>query len=115
MLGGGCGFQIVTAGELDKRSIDAHAGARDFKVYCAPCHGGAGNDDGPLAAILNPKPAQIAGSKHVNSQSNEDLFRLIKFGGPPVGKSALMAPWQGTLSDQQIRNLITYIRAITSN
>lgn len=30
-----------------------------FKSYCAPCHGVSGKGDGPAAAALNPKPADL--------------------------------------------------------
>ena len=30
-----------------------------FNSYCAPCHGVSGKGDGPAAAALNPKPANL--------------------------------------------------------
>jgi len=30
-----------------------------FNSYCAPCHGVSGKGDGPAAAALNPKPADL--------------------------------------------------------
>lgn len=30
-----------------------------FTSYCAPCHGASGKGDGPAAAALNPKPADL--------------------------------------------------------
>jgi mono/diheme cytochrome c family protein len=37
---------------------------------------------------------------------------VIKLGGPAVGKSPLMAPWGGTLDDQQIRDVIAFVRTL---
>ena len=34
-------------------------GRQQFDSYCAPCHGKAGKGDGPAAASLTPKPADL--------------------------------------------------------
>lgn len=34
-------------------------GRRDFAALCAPCHGAAGKGDGPQAASLRKKPADL--------------------------------------------------------
>lgn len=41
------------------------SGAEDFATYCAACHGDGGKGDGPMAATLDRRPAdltQIAGA-----------------------------------------------------
>jgi len=35
-------------------------GSQMFTSYCAPCHGRQGKGDGPAAAALNPKPADLS-------------------------------------------------------
>jgi len=37
---------------------------------------------------------------------------VIKTGGPSVGKSPLMAPWGGTLSDAQIHDVVAFVRTL---
>jgi mono/diheme cytochrome c family protein len=48
----------------------------------------------------------------MNALSNEHLFKVIKEGGPAVGKSPLMAPWGGTLSDEQIWDVVAFVRSL---
>jgi len=38
---------------------DAPTGAEDFASYCAACHGTSGNGDGPAAAGLARRPADL--------------------------------------------------------
>ena len=39
---------------------EAPTGAEDFAAYCSTCHGAAGRGDGPAAAGLPQKPANLA-------------------------------------------------------
>ena len=48
----------------------------------------------------------------MNPLTDDYLFKVIKFGGAAVGKSPMMAPVGGLLSDQQIRNVIAFIRSL---
>ena len=91
---------------------DPEVGRADYQVFCAACHGPAGDGDGPAAQSLEPKPARHSDGAYMNPLSDDYLFQIIKFGGQPVGKSALMAPWGGALSDQQINNVIAFIRTL---
>jgi mono/diheme cytochrome c family protein len=36
-------------------------GAEDFAAYCSACHGAGGIGDGPMAATLDRKPADLTG------------------------------------------------------
>ena len=48
----------------------------------------------------------------MNALTNDHLFQVVKFGGASVGKSPLMAPWGGTLSDAQIWDVVAYVRTL---
>jgi mono/diheme cytochrome c family protein len=48
----------------------------------------------------------------MNELSDEHLFLVIKEGGAAVGKSALMAPWGASLSDDQIRDVVAFVRTL---
>lgn len=91
---------------------DTEAGHADYQIYCASCHGPTGGGDGPVAASLPIKPAKHDDGQYMNPLTDEYLFRVIAEGGPAVGKSEMMAPWGGSLSDSQIRNLIAFIRSL---
>lgn len=92
---------------------DAERGSTQYAAFCASCHGATGDGDGPLAGSLSPKPAKHSDPEVMNPLDDDYLFRVIKEGGAAVGKSPLMAPWGGTLSDAQIRDLVAHIRTLT--
>jgi mono/diheme cytochrome c family protein len=91
---------------------DATAGARIYGQFCATCHGAGGKGDGPLSQI-EPKPADHTDSAYMGSLSDQHLYKVISQGGASVGKSPLMAPWGGVLTDPQIRDLIAQLRALS--
>lgn len=92
---------------------DPAAGAQLYATYCASCHGPQGKGDGPVAATLNPRPANHTDHVYMGSLTDEHLYTVISKGGAAVGKSALMAPWGGVINDQGIRDLIAYIRKLS--
>jgi mono/diheme cytochrome c family protein len=91
---------------------DPAQGAGHYALYCASCHGEKGCADGPLSASLTPKPAKHCDGNVMNAMEDEYLFRVVKQGGAAVGKSPLMAPWGGTLSDAQIRDVVAFVRSL---
>jgi len=93
-------------------SGDAAEGAAHYKMYCATCHGETGCGDGPLSAGLDPKPVKHCDGNYMNTLSDEYLFQVVKEGGAAVGKSPLMAAWGGSLSDEQIWDVVAYMRSI---
>ena len=113
------GFEVVALGRArlepptPASTGDASvAGRRDYALYCASCHGAAGDGDGPLAAALDPRPARHSDAEYMAGLSDADLFRVIQEGGAALGKSPLMAAWGGTLSEAQIKDLVAFIRTL---
>jgi protein SCO1/2 len=90
-------------------------GSGDYAVYCAACHGALGEGNGPLAHLLEPAPARHSDAQRMAALSDAYLFRLLKEGGPAVGRSPLMSPWGRTLSDERIVDLIAYLRALPAS
>jgi mono/diheme cytochrome c family protein len=87
-------------------------GAAHYKMFCATCHGEDGCTPGPGAAGLPTQPAKHCDGNYMNPLSDEHLFKVIKEGGASAGKSPLMAPWGGTLTDDQIRDVIAFVRTL---
>lgn len=110
------GRVLIAGKDASSRSSPATSarGGKDYATYCSPCHGKSGNGDGPLAALLDPKPVRHNNAEYMNALSDQYLFSLIKDGGPAVGKSSLMASWRGILSEQQIRDLVAYLRSLAN-
>ena len=90
----------------------AARGQGHYSMYCTPCHGSRGGGDGPLAAMLVPRPPRHSDAMRMDALSDEYLFRLLKEGGPALGKSPLMGAWGKTLSEEQILDLIAFMRAL---
>jgi mono/diheme cytochrome c family protein len=91
---------------------DPKAGKARYDLFCGSCHGASGKGDGPAAASLTPKPRDHSDGKYMNTLTDKYVFDIIKGGGASAGKSPLMPPWTGQLSDQDIRNLVAYIRSL---
>lgn len=103
-------LQESSKGVLAKAEGDPAKGKEIFQTNCATCHGPEGKGDGPAAAALSPKPRNLSDAEYVSKLSNEHLFKVISEGGASVGKSPMMAAWGGILSENDILNVIAYIR-----
>lgn len=66
---------------------EAPTGAEDFASYCAACHGSSGRGDGPAAAGLDRKPA--------------DLTRISARNGGAFPGTAVMAKIWGYTGDRE--------------
>lgn len=78
---------------------------------CKACHGANGTGDGPAGKFLKPPPSDFAVS--LKGKSDAWIAKAIKQGGAAVGESAEM-PAYGDLSDQQIKELVSYIKKFGS-
>jgi cytochrome c oxidase cbb3-type subunit III len=83
-----------------------------FQELCAVCHGVGGKGDGPSARGLEPKPADFTNCQAMAKDSDEVLLKIIKGGGQSVGRSTVMPAWGDALSEQQIRELVKFIRGL---
>jgi cytochrome c oxidase cbb3-type subunit III len=93
-------------------AADAEQGKKLYGQYCVSCHGQSGKGDGPAAAALNPKPRDHTDKESMSKMSDDDLLKVIKNGGASIGKSPLMPPWGGALKDDQIKDVIAYVRTL---
>jgi len=91
---------------------DPKAGKQRYGLLCSSCHGATGKGDGPAAAALSPKPRNHADGQYMNALTDKYLFDIIKGGGASLGKSPLMPPWASQLKDQDVWNLVSYIRTL---
>ena len=105
-----CMLVLVTA--LKAQAADPEEGKKVYMQFCASCHGQSGKGDGPAAAALNPKPRDHTDRQYMSSLSDDQLFKVIKEGGASVGKSPLMPPWGPSLKDDQIKDVIAYVRTL---
>jgi len=96
---------------VQAQAADAEAGKAKFQQLCAVCHGPAGAGDGPAAAGLNPKPRKFNDAEWQATVEDDYLKKIIAEGGPAVGKSPMMTAQRG-LKDEELDNLIAFIRTL---
>jgi mono/diheme cytochrome c family protein len=79
-----------------------------YRTYCVLCHGTEGKGDGRAAKMYTPKPANLTVSPF------NDVYKemIIRRGGVGVGRSAFMPPWGDELSDEQILDLVSFLREL---
>jgi len=103
---------------------DSLVGSVSFDLYCASCHGRSGRGDGPTAAALKTKPADLT----VLSRGNRGVFpraRVLDFvegsSRAAAHGSAEMPVWGPTLraldaSDARVtvrlQNLVAFVESI---
>lgn len=81
-----------------------------FDTYCVLCHGAAGRGDGRAAALQKVRPTNLT----VSSRSDEYKSQIITNGGAALNRSESMPAWKTVLSEQQIADVVVYLRAMTA-
>jgi mono/diheme cytochrome c family protein len=104
---------VVLGTALIAHAADAEQGKKLYEQFCATCHGQSGKGDGAAAAALNPKPRDHTDKEYMSKLSDDDMLKVIKNGGASVGKSPLMPPWGASLKDDQIQDIIAYVRTLS--
>jgi mono/diheme cytochrome c family protein len=91
---------------------DPNHGKTYYYSYCIACHGWLMHGDGPSASELNPRPRTLTRGDYMNKKTNLELYAVIKGGGEQVSLSSSMPNWGNVLQDQDIWDIIAFIRAM---
>ncbi len=83
-----------------------------YKKNCTPCHGTTGEGNGPKAEELKIKPQDHTNDSYMSTRTDEQLLYVIKNGGISIGKSTFMPAWRESLSDNQIKLVVKYLRKL---
>lgn len=105
-------ISIIVLESVSARAQEQSDGKRLYQTYCSACHGSSGKGDGPAAKTLPVKPAdhtRSAMSKH----TDQYLADIISKGGASVGKTPQMPAWGGVLKENQIQEIVGYIRVLS--
>ncbi|MYM22614.1 c-type cytochrome [Duganella sp. FT135W] len=94
------------------RADEAHA-VKLYNTYCVQCHGVNRDGNGINSANMAVKPRDHTDTKAMGDTPDETLFKAIKGGGLAVSKSVLMPKWEGVLSDDEIKELVAYLRVVS--
>lgn len=87
-------------------------GAALYRSACAHCHGAAGEGDGWNARFLGVTPTPHASDSLMGRRPDDTLFDGIWAGAWVLQGSNRMPAFGGSLSRDQIRSLVDYIREL---
>jgi mono/diheme cytochrome c family protein len=82
--------------------------ARMYLGLCATCHGDEGRGSW-RATLFLIRPGNLA--ERVSGQPDEYLVDIIRNGGAPIGRPGMPA-FGGSISDDDIRALVAYLRTL---
>ncbi|MDE0205188.1 MAG: cytochrome c [Candidatus Tectomicrobia bacterium] len=105
-------FACLMLWPLAGQAQDAAAGEEIYAQYCALCHGEQGRGDGSLSANLDPKPRDHTDGAYMNALTDDHLLKVVSEGGGAAGLAPIMPAWQGILSEQQILDVIAFVRTL---
>ena len=96
-----------------KNSVAANSksleeGANLYKTNCELCHGAKGHGDGPGGKALDPRPANLASSVKMKTDTDAFLFWTVSEGGTQFGTG--MPPFKDSLSADERWKVILYLR-----
>ena len=102
--------QAPTAAAAEETSKgDVQRGGPLYSRYCRGCHGEDGRGDG---LVFMPHVDNLTRKGYIDKLPDEYLLLAIAKGGPGIGKSSYMPAWEGTLSKQQMLDIIAHIRSL---
>jgi mono/diheme cytochrome c family protein len=83
-----------------------------YKQYCRGCHGVDGRGG---AHTFMPHVANLTKKEYIELVPDGYLYTVIAKGGEAVGKNAYMPAWESTLSGQDIKDVIAYVRTLPTH
>jgi cytochrome c oxidase cbb3-type subunit III len=103
---------LLLAGTDPTWAQNQSEGKKLYLTYCSSCHGDNGKGDGPAAQSLPVKPVNHTAGAVMNQLTDKFLMEIISKGGSAVGKSPMMPAWGGQLKENQLRDIVAYVRSI---
>lgn len=98
---------------------DADKGKMLYTANCESCHGTTGKGDGPVGMVLQPPPRDFSqGDFKFDTDSDgtpgtdADLKGVIMKGAAEFGGNQMMAPWGGILSEEDVDDVIAFVRSL---
>lgn len=107
------GLAGLAAGVCLADEAPSPATVKLYDTYCVQCHGVNRDGNGLNSGDMAVKPRDHTDSKAMGDTPDDLLFKAIKNGGLSVSKSVLMPTWGSVLTDDQIHDLVKYLRFIS--
>jgi mono/diheme cytochrome c family protein len=89
-------------------------GRRIFYQHCVWCHADSTPAGPSNRSNVTPEPPLLNDSAALSKETDATLRNMIAKGGSGVGKSAMMPPYGGTLTSDEIDDVVAYIRVIAA-
>lgn len=99
---------FVPANAADGHDTASARGRALFETYCVLCHGAAGKGDGRAAQLQKVRPSDLTASP----RSDDYKLQIISNGGAALNRSEGMPAWKTVLTQQQIADVVVYLRAM---
>lgn len=106
------GSSLMLAGPAAAAEAYTERALRNYDTYCVQCHGINRNGRGINSRDMSVQPRDHSDAKGMGDIPNEEIFRVIKEGGLAVNKSVLMPAWGNVMNDEEIRELVAYLRFV---
>jgi mono/diheme cytochrome c family protein len=104
----------VTAAERG----EPQRGQQLYRHYCAACHGSEGTGTGrnaPYLEQMGRAPRDHTDVWYMNQLNDAELYRAISEGKRRDGEPPFMPWWGYTLTEQDIWNLVAFIRSLSKD
>lgn len=86
-------------------------GKRLFLHYCSSCHGENADGSGRyFPTQIDPQPPDLTNPEYFEKTNENVMFRAIKFGSKALGKSTYSPAYGKTLTDEEIINIIEFLK-----
>ena len=89
------------------------AGKKTFASVCASCHGNEGKG-GIVLSVIEDKggtqPPDLTDDKWDHGSSDGEIFNIVKKG---VAPDFFMQPFDGRIPDNEIWNMVNYIKSLS--
>lgn len=103
---------VAAVAALSAQAGDADHGEVLYQIYCTQCHGVSGDGGGLNVRDMSVQPRDHTDPVEMGARTDEELAKVIKHGGKAIDKSVLMPAWDDNLSDEQVGDLVTYLRQL---
>lgn len=103
---------VASLAALPALAGDAEHGRVLYEIYCTQCHGMNGNGGGINVRDMSIQPRDHTNPGEMGARTDADLAKAIRHGGKAIDKSVLMPAWDANLGDEQVADLVAYLRQL---